>query len=226
MPPGRPQSNLRLRGSRPGETPLTALQRIRQRPFQAAYEARRIVSYPLYWLYFRLHGVTWQPGWRIYGRPLIQRYRGSTITIGEQAHLRSWLHSNPLGVNHRVVLATWSSDAEITIGDGFGMTGGSLCAQDRIVIGDDVRIGANSTVTDTDFHPLEAQARTTTKQDGVSRPVVIADRAFIGANCVILKGVSIGEGAVVGAGSVVNRDVPAGTTVAGNPAIIVRQAST
>ena len=48
---------------------------------------------------------------------------------------------------------------------------------------------------------------------------------MIGMNCIILKGVTIGEGAIVGAGSVVTKDVPAWTVVAGNPAIFVKKIS-
>lgn len=54
-------------------------------------------------------------------------------------------------------------------------------------------------------------------------PVKISDKVWIGFNSIILKGVTIGEGAVVGAGSVVTKDVPAWTVVAGNPARIIRE---
>ena len=54
-------------------------------------------------------------------------------------------------------------------------------------------------------------------------PVKISRGAWLGARCIILKGVTVGEGAVVGAGAVVTRDVPPWTVVAGNPAMIIRQ---
>ena len=55
------------------------------------------------------------------------------------------------------------------------------------------------------------------------RPVSIGDDVWIGANAMILRGVTLGEGAVVGAGAVVTGDVPAHTIVAGNPATVVRE---
>ena len=55
-----------------------------------------------------------------------------------------------------------------------------------------------------------------------SKPIRICDDAWIGMNVIVLKGVTIGEGAIVGAGSVVTKDVPAWTIVAGNPAKIVK----
>jgi galactoside O-acetyltransferase len=56
-----------------------------------------------------------------------------------------------------------------------------------------------------------------------SAPIIIKPKVWIGMNALILKGVTIGEGAVIGAGSVVTKDVPAWTVVAGNPAMVVRQ---
>jgi acetyltransferase-like isoleucine patch superfamily enzyme len=54
-------------------------------------------------------------------------------------------------------------------------------------------------------------------------PVKISNKVWIGFNCIILKGVTIGEGSVVGAGSVVTKDVPPWTIVAGNPARVIRE---
>ena len=75
---------------------------------------------------------------------------------------------------------------------------------------------------DTDFHPLTAEARRVDINAGKCAPVNIGDDAFIGAHAIILKGVSIGEGAVVAAGSVVNADVPSGMIAGGNPARVLK----
>lgn len=56
----------------------------------------------------------------------------------------------------------------------------------------------------------------------IARPVEIGERVWIGGAAIILAGVTIGDGAIVGAGSVVTRDVPAGATVVGNPARVVK----
>ena len=56
-------------------------------------------------------------------------------------------------------------------------------------------------------------------------PIHLGDRAWVAARAIVLPGITIGDGAVVGAGSVVTRDVPAGATAAGNPARIVRAAA-
>lgn len=194
-------------------------------PWKAFNEIRRIGFTPFYRLYFALHGVAWQPGWRMFGLPLIQKHRGSEIHIGSYLQMRNWFGSNPLGVNHRSILATWSADAEIGIGDHVGMTGASIVAESRIIIGDHVRIGANSTIVDTDFHPLTAEERGIDPRAGNTQKILIADHVFIGMNVLVLKGSSIGKGSVIGAGSVVTGQVPEGVIAAGNPARVIREIS-
>ena len=143
------------------------------------------------------------------------------MRFGRGLRLRSSVHSNPLGPNHPVILCTWQAGAVLEIGDDFGMTGGSIVAAQRIAIGSRVAVGANTTIIDTDFHPLHPAERCLHPQDAKTAPVVIEDDVFVGMNCLILKGVTIGRGSVVGAGSVVTRDVPSGSIVAGNPAHVV-----
>lgn len=119
-------------------------------------------------------------------------------------------------------MVTWSPSARIEIGRGVGMTGATLCAQTRVVIGDHVLLGANCAIVDTDFHPLDPEIRRRAPQAGATEPIVIEADVFVGTQALILKGVRIGRGAVVGAGSVVTGDVPARAVVAGNPARVVR----
>ncbi len=98
--------------------------------------------------------------------------------------------------------------------------GGMLVAAERIVIGDRVQVGANSTIVDTvcycrflwkaSFPPFTAAGQARDFLAGPHAPIVIEDDVFIGMQSLILKGVTIGRGSVVGAGSVVTRDVPAG----------------
>jgi len=122
-----------------------------------------------------------------------------------------------------VLLSTRQAGAVLEVGANFAMSGGALCAAERIVIGSDVVVGANSVVVDSDFHPLAPERRSALAEDGRTAPVTIGDDVFIGMNCLILKGVTLGRGSVVGAGSVVARDVPPGAVVAGNPAAVIGQ---
>jgi acetyltransferase-like isoleucine patch superfamily enzyme len=171
-----------------------------------------------------MHGLGWGRRWRILGMPIVQRYRGSRIVLGDGLELRSWRSSNPLAPIHPVVLATRTSSALIQIGRDVAMTGATIVAAERISIGDRVLIGANATIVDTDFHPLDPPARRRDMLAGARAAVTIEEDVFIGMHSLILKGVRVGAGSVIGAGSVVTRDVPAGAVVAGNPAQVVRRA--
>jgi acetyltransferase-like isoleucine patch superfamily enzyme len=192
-------------------------------PWKFWNEVSRVIEIPSHLLLIRLTGVQIGPGWKWYGRPIIQRHRGSTIQLGNQAELRSAPASNPLSPQHPVVLATRSADAILKIGNQVGMTGGSIVAAQKIVIGDRVVIGANTSIMDTDFHPLLASQRSLDSSAGASKPISIGDDVFIGTQSIILKGSSIGPRSVIGAGSVVSGHVPADVIAAGNPARVIKK---
>lgn len=191
-------------------------------PWLVTNKLRRLIALPHTRLMFAIHGVAWGRRWRIIGMPIIQRYCCSRIELGDGLVLRSWRSSNPLTPYHAVILATRAPTTLIRIGEDCGFTGVTIVLAERVEIGDRVLVGANSTITDTDFHPLHPAERRRDILAGRQAAVIIRDDVFIGMNCLILKGVTLGEGSVVGAGSVVTRDVPPGVIVAGNPARVVR----
>ncbi|MCS4149373.1 hypothetical protein GGP52_003085 [Salinibacter ruber] len=197
--------------------------KVRNMPWTASLELRRRLAWPLVRVQFGWHGIEWGAGWKIFGRPIIQRHRDSRMTFGDGLYLRSWPRSNPLSPNHPVVLSTRDTEASIIVGENCGFTGTTLVADDRIEVGDRVQVGGNASIVDTDFHPLVPEVRWENFNAGASAPIVIEDDVFVGMEALILKGVTIGEGAVVGAGSVVAQDVPSRTVVAGNPATVVRE---
>jgi maltose O-acetyltransferase len=90
-----------------------------------------------------------------------------------------------------------------------------------IVIGDDVQIGPYVQLL-TPTHPIDARARREKWES--ARPITIGDNVWLGGGVVVLPGVTIGRDTVVGAGSVVTRDIPAGVVAHGNPARISRDA--
>lgn len=201
--------------------PLALLADTVATPWKACNELRRLACWPWARVYFAAHGVHWGRGWRIYGVPMIQRHRGSRIMAGDDLELRSWFASSPLGVRQRCVLATWSAGATIDIGESVGLSGATVCAQVGVRIGDRVMIGAGTSLVDTDFHPLAVARRHRLPGAGVAAPISIEDDCFLGMQVIVLKGSTIGRGAVVGAGSVVSGAVPPGAIVAGNPARVV-----
>jgi acetyltransferase-like isoleucine patch superfamily enzyme len=178
---------------------------------------------PIVRLVFLVQNIPWNTGWTIYGMPIIQKHRGSQMCFGHGLSLRSTVTSNPLGPNHPVILCTWKPDSVLEVGKNFAMTGGSICAAEKVVIGNNVVVGANCTIVDTDFHPLDPEYRSQHPQESTTAPIIIEDDVFIGMNCLVLKGVTIGHGSVIGAGSVVTKDIPPGVIVGGNPARIIRE---
>ena len=104
-------------------------QRVLASPWLIRNEVERIAVMPFAWLQLRIAGVQIGGGWKFYGRPIIQRYRGSMMKIGKAASIRSHYRSNPMVPNHPTLLSTRSAGAVLRIGDYFGMTGGAIVAQ-------------------------------------------------------------------------------------------------
>ncbi|EKD71404.1 MAG: hypothetical protein ACD_46C00193G0005 [uncultured bacterium] len=92
------------------------------------------------------------------------------------------------------------------------------CAK-KINIGNNCAISWNVTLIDSDFHPWSVND----VNREISETIIIEDHVWIGNNSIILKGVTIGEGSIVGAGSIVTKNVPKNCLVAGNPAKIIHQ---
>ncbi len=197
--------------------------RIFAAPWKTSNALWRWLAYPRLRLLFAVNGIAWGRGWRLFGAPIVQKYRGSLMQFGDGLSLRSATRANPMAPNHPVVLATLRPDAVLSAGARFAMTGGCLCAAELVQIGDDVVVGANAIIVDTDFHPLEAGQRLVAGNDGMCAPTIIEDGVFVGMNAMILKGSRIGRCSVIGAGSVVSGEIPAGVVAAGNPARVIRE---
>lgn len=119
-----------------------------------------------------------------------------------------------------------NAQPELRIGDGtFIGHGCHFGIAESIQIGRNCLIAGGASVRDLDGHPTDPAQRRAgepTPREGV-RAVVIEDDVWIGANAIILKGVTIGARSIVGAGAVVSRDVPPDCVVAGNPARVVKE---
>ena len=138
-------------------------------------------------------------------------------------------------IGNRVKVYTWTEfniepAGVVEVGDDSILVGVVFMCAEKISIGKRVVVSYNVTIADSDFHPRDPELR---KLDAmanapqgdksqrpavIARPVVIEDDVWIGIGAIILKGVRIGRGARIGAGAVVTKDVPAGATMAGNPA--------
>jgi len=116
------------------------------------------------------------------------------------------------------VLRTLAPGAELQLGDGVGMSGTVVCAGKKIIIGEKTIIGSGAVLFDNDGHEPAADGSWPAEYVKSARPILIGRGVFIGARSIIMKGVQIGDGAVIGIGSVVTRNVPPNSIYFGNPA--------
>lgn len=105
---------------------------------------------------------------------------------------------------------------ELELGSGFMNSNCKIRCKESIKIGNNVAISHDVTIMDSDFHNVDYEGYEMTKS------IVIGDNVWIGSRSLILKGVNIGNGSIIAAGSVVTKDVPAKSIVAGVPAKVIR----
>jgi galactoside O-acetyltransferase len=164
-----------------------------------------------------------------------------TVRIGDGSPVDVWRIRGGAGAELSVGagtlfesrLAFERENARVSVGNRTFVGGGQISCASRVEIGDDVLIAWGVTVFDHDSHALRFSDRAsdvTAWLEGrkdwsavQTAPVRVMNRAWIGFGCILLPGVTIGEGAVVGAGSVVSREVEPWCVAAGNPARVVRK---
>jgi acetyltransferase-like isoleucine patch superfamily enzyme len=167
--------------------------------------------------------------------------RYEKFSVGKLSRIAFWrirpIRKNQLLVGSSSIIETKivfeRELASVSIGDRTFIGTGVITVSHSVQIGNDVMIAWGVCVSDHNSHSTIFSIRKNDvtdwlqgkkEWDGVlSAPVVIRDKAWIGFNSILLKGVTIGEGAIVGAGSVVTKNVPPWTIVAGNPARIIRE---
>lgn len=155
---------------------------------------------------------------------LFVRGKGKII-IGNNVTINSNRKTNPIGGDTTTIFYV-KENAQLIIGDGCGISNTAIVVKDKVVIEQDVYIGGDCKIYDHDFHAVDYKSRISKKDNGgKSAPILIKKGAFVGGHCIILKGVTIGEKSVIGAGSVVTKNVPDGEIWAGNPAKFINKIS-
>lgn len=171
------------------------------------------------WL-FRKKGITFGNNMSIMGR--ISVIGMGKIVIGDNFYMSSGEHINPISSNLQASFFTDSPNAKIRIGDNVGMSSTRIWIHKELTIGNNVKIGGGVLLIDTDCHPIDFSARRNSNDGTCAAPIVIEDDVWIGAQSIVLKGVTIGARSIIGAGSVVTKSIPADCIAAGNPCKILK----
>lgn len=173
---------------------------------------------------FNFNNVKVGSGMKAFGIPYVDVWVGSSFSIGDNFLMNSGKHFNAIGRQQSCCFVV-QRGGSLGIGNNVGISDVAIVCYQSVTIGDNVTIGGNVVIYDTDFHSLNKEHRldmAIDMQNTKCAPVVIERYAFIGAHSTILKGVTVGEGAIVGAGSVVTKSIPKNEIWAGNPAKFIK----
>lgn len=169
----------------------------------------------------KYHGVSYQTYPVIAGRLLLRN--AGKIVLGDKVVFNNNTLYNGIGI-YKSCSVVVKQNAVFSVGDCSGFSGVSIYCANKIVIGNNVKLGGNVSIWDTDFHPLDYLKRRNDENHlAVTKPIEIMDDVFIGANSIILKGVTIGRKSIIAAGSIVTNNVPDCEVWGGNPAKLIRK---
>jgi acetyltransferase-like isoleucine patch superfamily enzyme len=174
---------------------------------------------------FRIYNVKYGEKLISNGFAIIQNSKDGTIIIGNAFSMNNGNSFNQIGNNQPCYIIT-NNKGKIIVGDNVGISSTAIISFDSISIGNNVKVGGGTVIYDSDFHSLKQEERCVIPEVQINvnhKSVTIKSNVFIGANCMILKGVTIGEGSIIGAGSVVRESVPSNEIWAGNPAVFIKK---
>lgn len=188
--------------------------KIYNKVFSLKYNISVSTLSPVLMLFMRIRGIQIS-GCKFYGKACFLRGKNTTFIVGKNCTFRSIQESNQIGINHKCIFTTQHEGAKLTIGEKCGFSGTTIGCFKEIRIGKNVRCGANTLITDSDWHLNDPRS-------GEPKPIVISDNVWLGYGVVVMKGVKIGENTVIGLNSVVVKDIPANCIAAGNPCKVIK----
>lgn len=161
---------------------------------------------------------------KLSGLPIFIFHPKAKLKLGSNITLHSNRFTYHLHMNSPVKIMIDHPNAQISIGNNTRLNGCCLHARESITIGDNCLIAANTQIFDNNGHDLsmdkpEARINTFSKP----KPITIGNNVWVGYNCLIMPGVKIGDGSVIAAGSVVNKDIPSNCVAGGNPINVIKQ---
>ena len=166
----------------------------------------RVFAVKAWWYTWRYPGLSLGRGVQIRGR--LRLRLGVRVAIGDGCRLNRFVRFTGTGT--------------VTVGPDTLLNGCWIGSWDRVDVGARCLL-ANCEISDADFHNVDPARRHEPAGPATRRPVRIGDNVWVGSRVLVLKGTTVGDDSVLGAGSVVRGAVPTRVVVAGNPAVVTRQ---
>ena len=176
---------------------------------------------------FKIYGIQYGKDMRVCNRLYIKINSNASISIGNNFAFSSGGGYNPLARNIKGAIEL-ESDSSLIIGDNVGISSSCLWVYDFLKIGNNVKIGGDCIIMDSDAHSINYIERRNGKTDRPNAKktgITIGNDVLIGTRCIILKGVTIGDRTVIGSGSVVTKSIPSDCVAAGNPCKVIKYIS-
>lgn len=175
--------------------------------------------------YLKKNGVSLGMNFKVVNHVYFNVHETSQIVIGDNFMFTSSEAYNPLCRNIKGCVKV-CKNAVLLIGNNVGISSACIWVHKSIRIGNNVKIGGDCILIDSDCHSLNYLERRDDNSDKLNKKdkeIVIEDDVLIGARCIILKGVHVGARSVIGAGSVVTKDIPCDCIAAGNPCKVIKR---
>lgn len=172
--------------------------------------------------YLSLMGCQFGKNLKVCGKVYFRPGSIHAISLGHNVRLTARFLTNSVGLSNPIMIEC-IKNGQITIGNNTGFSSVIISSRNLITIGNNVNVGGNVRIFDHDFHSIDYRIRQNGNENNniKSAPVVIEDDVFIGTNCIILKGVSIGARSIIAAGTVIaKKNIPPDSFVYGNPCVI------
>jgi len=150
------------------------------------------------------------------GKTYFKTLPETIIKVGNNCIFNSAKTSNLIGVYCPCMISVLKKKAMIIIGDNCGFSGTVIASAKSIVLGNNIRCGANTLITDTDWHTDDYRV-------SEDKSICIEDNVWLGYGVKVLKGVTIGKNSLIGACSVVTKDIPSNVVAAGNPCKVIKK---
>lgn len=185
------------------------------------HKFRNTYFYYYNFLFLILKNIKFHNDFFINGFLRVYKSDNGTITFGKKLKINNGHKYNPIGRQEKT---SFFVEGILVVGENVAMSSTTIVCKEKVTIGNNVLIGGNTVIYDTDFHSLNYKDWFSERdiRNSKTKAISIGNNVFIGAHTTILKGVQIGNNVIVGACSVLTKNIPPDEVWAGNPARFIK----